>query len=418
MKTQRKCSLMFFSLFLMIFFLMGAAPLVLGQVHEESEPNDSCLTAQSFDQIDLPFILEGNLDVNDVDFYRFTATPGMFIQVDLEGQATEKGTLSDPLLGFFDSDCNLIAYNDDYFSLNSRLIIRVPTDGVLILAATLFGDFSFTGDHDGQGTYQLTLEQFVPNCLISGRVVDALTVVGLSGQDYPFASVELSRCIDGWCDWVNRTTADGEGLFYFVSDYLGQLLPPGNYEVRASAEGYQAGLKVVVDVEEDGEFVDIGDLALEPLPAQFSEIRYCKSLPNEGGTCKYSVRINNRSGKQLQGAAWSIVNGWDTGSIWGDTIFQTANPIKMTLRPGASRVVNFQFDVPSSVQDGAYICANVWFGENSNQPFFNTLNNENLLCIVKGGESTGFRLLSQKEAQKLLRDQHRPPQMLQRSKKN
>ena len=170
MKTQRKCFLTFFSLLLMIFVLMGMAPLVLAQAQEDSEPNNSCENAQNFGQVELPFIVEGNLDENDVDFYRFQAPGGVaFIQVDLEGQAIENGTpISDPLLGFFDSDCNLIAYNDDYLSLNSRLIIEVPSDGVLILAATLCGDFSFTGNHGGQGTYQMTLSRFAAIGSISG----------------------------------------------------------------------------------------------------------------------------------------------------------------------------------------------------------------------------------------------------------
>jgi hypothetical protein len=519
MKTRRKYSLTFWSLLLMIFLLVGVAPLALGQVQDEAEPNNSCEYAQNFGPVDLPFIVEGKRDEYDVDFYRFTATPGTLIQVDLEGQATGKGTLSDPLMGFFDSNCNLIAYNDDYMNLNSRLIITVPPDGVLIIAATSCPDYDFAGNGNSIGTYQLTLSRFAvidsisgsvvdsdtgsalgnadvvlhqctnatdpSTCYpvnstsvnyddgtfsfsmdwygrqlaegiylvvasaqgysqkqvgpfeveesedydlgnieliqnpsigsISGTVVDALTGVGLSGQDYPNTYVVLSICEQDSCYSINDTNPDGDGKFTFVSNYPGQL-PPGNYEVRVSAQDYQAGSKELGYVDEDVVLKDIV-LALEPVPVKFSEVRPCGNLPNEGGTCKYSVRIHNRSGKQLQGAAWSIVDTSNTSSLGGDTIFQTANPIKMTLKPGASRVVDFQFHVPSSVGYGAFICPNVWFGENSNQPFFNTLNHTNLFCIMKG-ETIGLKLLSQKEVQKLLRDQHRAQQKLQRSRIN
>ena len=41
------------------------------------------------------------------------ADAGAFLQVDLEGVSTGAGTLQDPSLGIFDSQCNLLLFNDD-----------------------------------------------------------------------------------------------------------------------------------------------------------------------------------------------------------------------------------------------------------------------------------------------------------------
>src|SRR5262245_55563428 len=131
------------------------------------EPNSTCPTAQNFGAIALPFTLEGSLDGStvpgggDVDFVRFTGTPNTSVRVDLEGQATGKGTLGDPFLGLFDSGCNLIAINDDNGStLNSRLTVTIPSDGVFIMAVSRCCDFSF--DQGGSGTYQLTIQEILP----------------------------------------------------------------------------------------------------------------------------------------------------------------------------------------------------------------------------------------------------------------
>ncbi|HET9384266.1 MAG TPA: PKD domain-containing protein [Gemmatimonadales bacterium] len=133
----------------------------------DAEPNNTCFTAQNFATLELPFTLNGSLDGSplpgggDVDFVRFTGTPGTTLRVDLEGQSTGQGTLSDPFLGWFDSGCNLLAINDDNGStLNSRLLVTIPSDGVFILAVTRCCDFSF--DQGGAGTYQLNIQELLP----------------------------------------------------------------------------------------------------------------------------------------------------------------------------------------------------------------------------------------------------------------
>ena len=159
---------------------LGFVPVALSQ---EIEPNNTCPTAQDVGLVTLPLTLEGELIPTvetpaDIDFFRFTGTPGSAVRVDLEGQDTEQGTLADPLVGVFDSNCNFFNSNDDSGGTrNASLVFTVPADGIFVVAATSFPDFSFIGG--GVGTYQLSL---TPAGGIRGRVVDADTEMPLPGM--------------------------------------------------------------------------------------------------------------------------------------------------------------------------------------------------------------------------------------------
>jgi len=192
--------------------LLGVLVLAAGQSSQtlaqttEVEPNDTCPAAQDIGSIDVtgPFTVSGSLDTPpdepDVDFFRFEATPGAVVVADLEGEPSGAGTLADPYLGLFDSDCNLLASNDDFSGLNSRLQFAVPTDGIFVLAATSCCDDDFTGDGGSSGSYQLTVAPAPPPIgSIAGRVVNADTGEPLPGDSPPFAAVELFLCDGDEC---------------------------------------------------------------------------------------------------------------------------------------------------------------------------------------------------------------------------
>ena len=381
---------------------LGLTPLALAQGVDQ-EPNNTCEAAQNVGNVALPFTVNGSLDtppdIPDVDFFRFSATPETLVRADLEGEATDAGTLPDPLLGLFDSNCIQIAGDDDGgVGANSRLTFTVPADGIFVLAAAAFPDFDFTGAGGSSGTYRLTLAAAAVIGSISGRIVDAITGDPLPGDAPFFTAVELHRCEEFGCTFVNFQPADSEGRFRFFSTEAGQPLEVGTYQVLAFAEAYQQGQTDQFEVGE-GEDRDVGDIPLQPFPVQFSEIRPCGNLPPEGGICSYSVRINNRTPAKLDGATWSIVNAGGIGSLIDFTVFQTAIARRVTLSPFASRVVQFDFAVPDTVRDDAFICADAFFGENRLEPFFNTLGARHLFCISKG--STGFVTVAENQAQKL-----------------
>jgi hypothetical protein len=390
--------------FVVVVLILGSAfgniPMVFGQGLEE-EPNHPCPSAQNFGAIALPFTLDGSLDSTpeslDVDFFRFTGTPGSVVKVDLEGQATGKGTLGDPFLGFFDAGCNLIALNDDFRSLNSRLVLTIPVDGVFILGVTFCCDYGFLGG--GVGTYQLTITPIIAIGSISGRVVDAVTGDPLPGGTDPFAFVQLLHCEDFGCFEVNAQPADTEGRFQFNRDFSGQPLEVGTYQVVAFANQYQRGQTDPFGVAE-GEDRDVGDVPLQPFPVQLSNIVPCENLPPEGGRCQYSVRVTNRLATRLDGEAWSLVQGFPIGSFTDFTNFQVKNLQPLRLESQESRDVRFEFRVPSKVRDGASICTNVLVGQRP-EAFFDTVGATFLFCISKG--TIGFSVMPGNEAQQMSR---------------
>jgi len=183
----------------------------------------------------------------------------------------------------------------------------------------------------------------------------------------------------------------------------------GTYQVVANADQYLQGQTAPFAVGE-GEARDVGDLPLQPNPFHFSEITPCDNLPPTGGACSYSIKITNASGTLLDGAVWSIVNGWGIGSLIDYTNFQTAKPQQLTLRPGQSRVVKFEFQVPSTVRDYGYMCADVWAGQNRLYPFFNTVvNHEGWLFCIEKQPAGAFSVVPEKKAQKLFQQLNRRP---------
>jgi Ca2+-binding RTX toxin-like protein len=149
----------------------------------EGEPNDTCFTARNLGSIGGLMTVDGSLgSASDVDFFKFSSiVPGGTVRADLEGSSTGSGTLPDPYLGFFDSNCNLLAAHDDVngsSNRNARLVFSVPADGIFILAATKFGDPNFVGGGGGSiGTYTLNVNP-PPTC--QGRIV---TIFGSDGNN-------------------------------------------------------------------------------------------------------------------------------------------------------------------------------------------------------------------------------------------
>jgi hypothetical protein len=371
----------------------------------ETEPNQPCAQAQNLGAIPLPYTLAGSLDSTlgspDVDFFRFIGTPGALVRIDLEGATVGKGTLVDPYLGAFDSSCNLIAVNDDFQLLNSRLTLAIPLDGVLILGATSCCDGSFLGG--GVGTYQLSVSYFVPVRSIGGRIVDAVTAEPLAGNTEAFGFVRLLRCESFGCSDINSQSAGSDGRFLFTRDAGGQFLAPGTYQIIATANEYEAGQTDQFEVF-GGDDRDLGNVALQPFPVRFSDITPCTDVPAQGGKCRYSVRITNRLSTRLSGAAWSLVTGSGTGSHTDSTNFQTDDPKKMTLESLESKVVRFDFDVPGTVRAGAFICTQVFFGDDRREPLFNTVGQRFLFCITKSFNPTSaFSVAPSKDAQKNFR---------------
>jgi hypothetical protein len=224
----------------------------------------------------------------------------------------------------------------------------------------------------------------------------------------PFSAAELRRCSDSECfgfNVVSSQATDSEGRFLFNSDFEGNPLIVGTYQVSAFAEQFQQGQTNPVAVIE-GENKDLGDVPLKPSLLQLLDVTPCDELSPLGGTCEYSVRIRNNSNTTLRGRAWSLVDGFGLGSFIGVTAFQTGklgaqNPElnRVSIAPGKSQVQKFKFEVPSTVANGAFICARAFVGQNFT-PVFNTVAERFLFCVSKG--TTGFSLVPENKARDMM----------------
>jgi hypothetical protein len=373
---------------------------------EDTEPNDTCAAAQDLGTLDGDgLFVTGSLDTPpddpDVDFFRFAAAPGTTLLANLEGEDTDQGTLPDPLVGLFDSNCNLAGFNDDGGQgVNARLLFEVPDDGVVILAASAFDDFNFLGKGFVSGSYGLSIAPAPPPIgSIVGRVIDATT-----GEPLP-AFVLLLRCDEfGECEEeVAEQNTDDEGRFRFERDFDGQPLPAGTYQVVAFADDFEDETTEPFDVG-GGEDLDVGDIALSPAPFVFSNIVPCEDLLPQGDTCRYSVTLRNNTDAPFDGLAWSLVDGFDLPSSLGVTFFEAsivrgsrmAVRAPVSLRPFGEQTLYFRFDVPAFAL-GTEFCATVFLGVDP-EPLVTTVGEDFLFCI--SGTEDGFEVQSAAETQK------------------
>jgi len=239
---------------------------------------------------------------------------------------------------------------------------------------------------------------------ISGRVVDALDQTGLPGTAPPWTGVSLARCDDLGC-WnsVGWVTADESGSFRFDQTNTWAPLLTGDYHITAWAEQYQPR-EVAVDTVIKDEERDIGELPLQPNPVQFVEVTPCFEIPPSGGECLFSVVVRSGFATRLDAEAWSIVSVYGTGSFLNSTSFQAgvgnagvSVPERFRLAPGQTKALQFRFDVPESVQQGAWICPRVFVGKRPDAQY-STLGSVEPFCVFKQWDS--FELLPEKEVRR------------------
>lgn len=216
---------------------------------------------------------------------------------------------------------------------------------------------------------------------IRGRVIDALTGAPLPGVAVPYTWVELQYCYDEWyCYPIRSTNADAVGRFQFESSTW-DFLPPGIYQIRAAANQYEATTGPRFTVA-DAEHHEAGDLALKSFPVRIYPGQPCGPIPPQGGNCQFTVQIVNGMPGRLQGEAWSVVSAYGIGAPTQSTVFQTGVSKSLSLGSAASTILPFAFQVPASVDNGAYICVQTLVAQRPNS--FNTLGSLYDFCLVKG----------------------------------
>lgn len=348
--------------------LLGAAlasPMVWANV-AETEPNNSCAAAQSVGSSS--FTADGTIDVADVDYYRFTATPGTTLQVDLKGSPSGVGTISDTVVGLYDSSCTQISYDDDSGAgTESLLLVTVPGDGVVTIAAAGFPDFSFNGGNSATGTYQLTVGES-HTAIISGKISDALTKAPLPSEAFPYVQLMSCSSPDAQICTSVATAAfpDTEGNYSLP--LIG--FAAGTYQLWAQASNYAIQYSKKFTVDENTESSKM-NFKMAGLPLQISNVAPCTSA-GTGASCDYSYTVTNTTTSAVTATLWSTVYAQPNGSIQGFSNFMTGKSgahksIAVTLEPGASSKLKQSLSL-ASLPSGAVASVQVYASSSDKLP--------------------------------------------------
>jgi hypothetical protein len=240
---------------LFLVFAMGFVSSVYAQNYTETEPNNPCQSsAQDLGALVLPTQVDGYKAPSDVDFYKFSGTPGTQLRVTLNGNFSSAVPLTAYTVGFFASDCTLQTSGSN-IGTAAHLDFTVPPNGIFIMGATACCDLDFSGSGTMEGGYTLSVANVPPPTVISGRVVDAETHAGLQGNQSPYAAVTLEQCFDyvywGYCYYRESTQTDSQGHFRFQGDF------DGNFRVRVTADSF---------LYEQPIFSPTGSLGYESIP--------------------------------------------------------------------------------------------------------------------------------------------------------
>jgi len=353
----------------------------------ETEPNNSCATAQNLTGAQVPVSLVGNLsnangDIG-VDFYRLQLNPWQYLRVDMQGAGSGNGTLQDPYLGLFDGSCQRLEENDDHAGLDSRLRFKAPQDGIIVLAAASCCNSDFRGQDESTGTYLLTLSAPPPVLEgITGRIIDAVHWTPIAGGRHTWVDVSL---VTSNGHWIANAQVDPNGRFTFTKDDEGQWLEPGTYRVVVYADGYSEGRSEPFEAPPGGIW-DMGDVRLVPPPVSFTNLEVCESLPPEGGRCRISMRLLSNRYQDQRVEPWLIVQG-GTNSPAGDTTYELRPKSRQIVKLPAlnSRAVRFVLTIPGPSLRDIWLSVGGWVAKAGTSRLI-TLRHDYLVEIHSDGE--------------------------------
>ena len=121
-------------------------------------------------RLNVPGSTNGNLENgNDEDWFAVQLQGGVAYTFDLEGQPTNRGSLSDPLLHLYDGFGNQVGRNDDGGQgFNARLTYTPPSTGTYYVGARSFG--SNAGTYTLSATGAGPADDYPGDSTTSGRV--------------------------------------------------------------------------------------------------------------------------------------------------------------------------------------------------------------------------------------------------------
>lgn len=194
--------------------------LVTAGVRADVADNNTCATAEAAGNASGGTRLSGELEApgGDVDFFSFTGRPGAFLQVRVRSQGD-----ADLVAALMASDCeNVLYYNDDFVldqDFDPGFAVRVPADGVMIMAVTGYPDAAAIGDHEESGPYEISFRK------ATGLVLSNVTIC----EDVP---AEGTTCkINVRLDNRGAKPFVGEAWYIVTADGIGGDVPVATAQV-------------------------------------------------------------------------------------------------------------------------------------------------------------------------------------------
>lgn len=191
-------------------------------------------------------------DSTDIDVYDFTLTESGFFSAEVFAERLSERSLLNSVLTLYDADGNLIARNDDFYSNDAFIGLRLEGDAAgkkYYIAVTSTGntDYDLTVSDSGaggttDGLYELQLK-FVADARPGQELVDA-TGVALDGN----ADARPGGVFDFWfqsgetifVDKLNNPTGgvDGDGSLANPFDTLSAGLDAAAHRIVAPVDGW------------------------------------------------------------------------------------------------------------------------------------------------------------------------------------
>lgn len=225
---------------------MFAPRLMAADPGFDAEPNDSCATARDLGAISLPFSGDGILDGKpypapgespNIDFFKFTATPGSYVQIELGGALLSSGLL----IGVFDSRCQLQASGNGWSEQPAQVAYKVPVNGQVRLGVTSCCDNTFTNGGDANGEYTLSVREAGVIGSVSGQLIDAASKDPLTPASVTSVSLSLQRLSgEVWISVAYTNSIDDTGRFNLSRLNASSVLQEGTYRAIAIVNGYKA----------------------------------------------------------------------------------------------------------------------------------------------------------------------------------
>ena len=326
------------SLWVMVFLNLAQA-----QTNKEVEPNDTCKTAQDFSKSSLPFKVSGYAEyepqIGNNDFYKLSGTPGELLEIYMQADFV-------PYVALANSQCV-----DLDQAAGGYLVFKVPGDGGFVVDA---GSYYFRDS----GNYTLSVKAVGRIDSIKGRVFDTVTRRPLTFAGHTL--VRLFRCKNKQCfSLAGEKEVDGQGNFSFSEKKDGFPLGAGRYQLVAFSEQYKVGLSQEFTVAK-GQAKQM-NVAMESYPVRLAVVP-CNNVPSTGGTCKFSVTVKNPQAKKLTANLWSLVEAFNMNALGQSTRFSLQAPKAISLLKGAEQTLEFSFNIPHGVRDGAQIFVTTYVG--------------------------------------------------------